>query len=114
MISRNIFVTFEKEGIHCYPNAPAGVEFLRSPHRHIFRFSVTVSVTHNDRDIEFILFKRELENLYKGDTLQIDSKSCEMLAEELIEYIKKNYPGRNSTVEVSEDGENGAILHYTY
>lgn len=111
--SRTIFVTFQKEGIHRYPDAPAGVEFLQHPHRHIFHFRVTVDVFHNDRDIEFILFKRELESLYSAQTLQVDFKSCEMLAEDLIDYISKKYPGRKISVEVSEDGENGATLSYT-
>lgn len=112
---REIFVTFQKEGIHRYPAALTEpylkeVEFLGHPHRHIFHFRVTIEVFHNDRDLEFILFKRELESLYQG-TMEIDYKSCEMLAEELIEYINNKYPGRTLTVEVSEDGENGAILH---
>jgi len=112
MISRTIFVTFQKEGIHRYPDAPEGVEFLKHPHRHIFHFRVTVEVFHNDRDIEFILFKRELEALYSEATLQVDFKSCEMLAEDLIDYISKTYPNRKISVEVSEDGENGATLEY--
>lgn len=111
--NRSIFVQFTKEGIHRYPDAPAGVEFLQHPHRHIFHFRVTVDVFHNDRDIEFILFKRELESLYSAQTLQVDFKSCEMLAEDLIDYISKKYPGRKISVEVSEDGENGATLSYT-
>lgn len=109
---RQIFVTFQKEGIHRYPDAPEGVEFLRNPHRHIFHFRVSIAVYHNDRDIEFILFKRELEALYSEATLQVDYKSCEMLAEDLIDYISKKYPDRKISVEVSEDGENGAILHF--
>jgi hypothetical protein len=109
---RTIFVTFQHEGIHRYPDAPAGVEFLKHPHRHIFHFKATVSVEHNDRDIEFILFKRELESLYANGAMEIDHKSCEMLAEELINYIVKAYPGRQVSVEVSEDGENGATLTY--
>lgn len=116
--NRTIFVTFQKEGIHRYPAAGtepalAGVDFLQYPHRHIFHFKVTLQVTHNDRDVEFILFKRELENLYKEATLQVDYKSCEMLAEDLIEYISGKYPGRDIAVEVSEDGENGATLTYS-
>jgi len=112
MINRTIFVQFQKEGIHRYPDAPDGVEFLKHPHRHMFHFRASIEVFHNDRDIEFILFKRELENLYKEATLQVDYKSCEMLAEDLIEYISKTYPGRNILIEVSEDGENGATLIY--
>lgn len=110
IVGRTIFVQFTKEGIHKYPDAPEGVVFLRNPHRHIFHFRVTVDVFHNDRDIEFILFKRELENQYTGGTLEMNHKSCEMLAEELIGYISTTYPGRNISVEVSEDGENGATL----
>ena len=107
---RTIWVKFQKEGIHRYPDAPEGVEFLKHPHRHIFHFRVDIDVFHNDRDIEFILFKRELEGLYSSAILEVDYKSCEMLAEDLIEYISNKYPDRAITVEVSEDEENGARL----
>jgi hypothetical protein len=115
-ITRYIEVTFQKEGIHKYPAALTDpklkdVEFLGYPHRHMFHFRVRVSVTHNDRDIEFILFKRELENLYQG-TLNIDFQSCEMLAEDLTRYITLHYPDREVEVGVSEDGENGAIIQH--
>lgn len=33
-----------------------------------------------------------------------------MLAEDLLDYIEVNYPGRFVQVEVYEDDENGAIL----
>ncbi len=112
-IARRIFVTFQKEGIHRYPDAPEGVEFLKHPHRHIFHFRIGIEVFHNDRDIEFILFKRELEGLYKDATLQVDFKSCEMLAEDLINYISNKYPQRRIWAQVSEDGENGAELEFT-
>ena|SRR5271165_696372 len=111
---RKIFVTFQKEGIHRYPDAPKGVEFLKNPHRHMFHFRVEISVFDNDRDIEFILFKRELELVYGDKTLTLDDKSCETIAEELIRYVKSKYPCRTMTVEVSEDGENGAVLSYDW
>lgn len=115
--NRTIFVQFRKEGIHKYPAAATdpkleSVSFLGVPHRHIFHFKVTIDVFHNDRDIEFIMFKRELEALYGNGTLQMDFQSCEMLAEGLIEYISNKYPGRSISAEVSEDGENGATLVY--
>ena len=112
MNKKYIFVTFQKEGIHRYPDAPEGVEFLRHPHRHMFHFRVEIEVFHDDRDIEFILFKRELEALYSEGTLQLDYKSCEMMADDLAEYIDENYPGRDVKIEVSEDGENGAVCYY--
>lgn len=114
MNTRNtkIWVTFQKEGIHKYPAAAdiEGVEFLAHPHRHMFHFKVCMEVFHDDRDVEFILFKRELENLYTGGTLLLDYKSCEMLADDLIDYIIQAYPDRSVEVSVSEDNENGAIV----
>jgi hypothetical protein len=112
LTNKQIFVTFQKEGIHKYPNAPAGVEFLQHPHRHMFHFRVEIDVFHNDRDIEFILFKRELERLYSDGILELDYKSCEMMADDLADYIYNKYPRRNFLIEISEDGENGAICHY--
>ena len=43
---------------------------------------------HDDRDIEFIQFKRWLERLYANteggpEVLELDHKSCEMIADEL-------------------------------
>ena len=117
-----IWVTFKKEGIHKYPAAlqdPSlatgdeyDVSFLGYPHRHIFHFKVWIGVTHNDRDIEFIQFKRWLENLYKDATLSLDFKSCEMMSDELHAHISQKYPGREIWIEVSEDGENGSFIKY--
>ena len=114
---RMIWVKFQREGIHCYPAAAtdlnlADVSFLANPHRHIFHFNVAIQVFHNDRDIEFIQFKRWLENLYKEDTLQLDNKSCEMIGDELYEAIAIRYPDRNIEINVSEDNENGAVIRY--
>lgn len=117
MIKRYIEVSFQKEGIHKYPAALTDerlkdVSFLGHPHRHIFHFYVKLEVFHNDREVEFILFKRELQYLYDAETIDIDYKSCEMLAEDLINYITHNYPERDVTVRVYEDDENGAILEW--
>ena len=120
--SRLIWVTFEKEGLHKYPAAldnPSlrtgdeyDVSFLGYIHRHIFKFKVWISVEHNDRDIEFIQFKRWLEKLYADKVLQLDFKSCEMIAEDLYKRINDRYPGRTVSIDVSEDGENGALMRW--
>lgn len=120
--NKMIWVTFRKEGIHKYPAAledpklktgdEYDVSFLGYPHRHIFHFRVYISVMHNDRDIEFIQFKRWLENLYGGGTISLDYKSCEMMSDELYEVIKARYPDREIWIEVSEDGENGSFIKY--
>ena len=119
---RKIWITFRKEGIHKYPAAatdPAlatgdeyDVSFLAVPHRHIFHFRVWIDVFHNDRDIEFIQFKRWLENLYRKGTLALDYKSCEMMADDLYIQIASRYPGRAVWIEVAEDGENGCLIRY--
>ena len=119
-----IWVTFQKEGIHCYPAAATDpnlatgdqydVSFLANPHRHIFHFRVWLSVTHNDRDVEFIQFKRWLEQLYSStqSVLSLDHKSCEMMSDELYDTISQKYPNREVWIEVSEDGENGSFIKY--
>ena len=121
---RKIWVTFRKEGIHCYPAAAtdprlntAGeydVAFLANPHRHIFHFRVWIDVFSNDRDIEFIQFKRWLESLYSSSNtvLELDWKSCEMMADDLYVQIAGRYPERAVWIEVSEDGENGCCIKY--
>ena len=122
LAERKIWVTFRKEGMHKYPAAatdPAlatgdeyDVSFLANPHRHIFHFRVWIDVFHNDRDIEFIQFKRWLENLFRDSTLSLDYKSCEMIADDLYTEIATRYPGRDVWIEVAEDGENGCLIKY--
>ena len=119
---RTIFVRFQKEGIHKYPAAatdPAlatgdeyDVSFLGSPHRHIFHFEVSIEVFHNDRDIEFIQFKRWLEKQYSQGILELNYKSCEMISDDLYDVIATRYPDRNIAIQVSEDNENGATIVY--
>jgi hypothetical protein len=119
---RKIWVTFRKEGIHRYPAAAVredlnttdeyDVTFLSYPHRHIFHFRVWIDVVHNDRDIEFIQFKRWLENLYATSILKLEWKSCEMIADDLYIQIADRYPNRAVWIEVAEDGENGCLIKY--
>jgi hypothetical protein len=122
ILSRKIFVTFEKEGIHCYPEAgtnPAlatggddDVSFLSHPHRHIFKFKVQIEVFNDDRDLEFIQLKRQCEKWLGDGTMNMNRKSCEMLADDLHSLLTNKWPNRNMIIEVSEDGENGAITEY--
>lgn len=117
-----IWVTFRKEGVHRYPAALTDpklatgdeydVSFLGHPHRHMFHFKVYLEVFHDDRDVEFIQFKRWLENLYNKGTLELDYKSCEMMADDLYGQISKTYTDRKIWIEVSEDGENGCLKQY--
>ena len=118
-----IWVTFQKEGLHKYPAAlddprlatgdEYDVSFLGYVHRHIFKFKVSIEVFHDDRDIEFIQFKRWLESLYADSgILALDFKSCEMISDDLYLQINDRYPSRDVIIDVSEDGENGSVTQY--
>ena len=102
-----IWVTFQKEGIHKYPQALTDpdledVKFLGYPHRHIFHFRVDIEVHHDDR---------ELENLYSEEgAMTLNYQSCEMIARELAKYIHTKYPNRALIISVAEDNENGCRL----
>jgi len=119
---KKVWVTFQKEGIHCFPAAATdpklntddeyNVSFLASPHRHIFHFRVCIDVFHDDRELEFIQFKRWLESLYGSNILELNYKSCEMIADDLYAQIAAKYPDRDVWIEVSEDGENGCYVEY--
>jgi len=124
---RVIWITFQKEGVHMYPGADTDpklatgdwddVSFLGVPHRHIFHFKVWIEVFHNDRDIEFIQFKRWCERLYSdvessSPVLQLNHKSCEMIADDLYKEIADKYPNRYVKISVAEDNENGCEIEY--
>jgi len=121
---RMIFVTFQKEGVHLYPGSDTDpnlatkdeydVGFLGYVHRHIFHFTVWIEVFHDDRELEFIQFKRWLESLYSEKTLDLNHKSCEMISDDLNRVITERYSHRDVWIEVSEDGENGAYTEYTF
>ena len=112
----NIIVNLQLEGFHNWPQAKEifpQMAFLSERHRHIFHFKLVKRVNHDDRDIEIIYFKREvieyLLNKYgiKGDfinrqTCEFENRSCEMLADELLNQFECEY------VSVLEDNENGA------
>ena len=71
-----IWVTFQREGIHRYPEAAIDptlktgdwldVSFLANPHRHMFHFRVELEVFHDNRDVEVIQMKRIMESLYSN------------------------------------------------
>ena len=109
-----ISVSFQKEFIHSYPGAPEEVSFLREPHRHMLHIRVDVQVFDDDRELEFIIAKRDLSSY--ADTLDLvthSTRSCETVARTLLSYIQSEYGiDRDVVISVSEDGENGAIIKY--
>lgn len=117
-----VYVPFVKEGYHYYPGADANpalatgdsldVSHLAIRHMHYFYFKVHVQVHHENRDIEFIQLKRKLEQLYDSKTLEMNGKSCEMLADDLAEVLHSWYPSSELRIDVSEDNINGAYVEY--
>lgn len=106
-----VYCTTRVVGFHNWPNAPFSSEFLKSKHRHEFHIKVIVNVVHNDRDIEFIRLREDVDEMFAGGSPvhNFGSKSCEMIAEDIKSILEtKEY--KVHSVEVSEDGENGAIL----
>ena len=100
---RYVFITTQFEGFHCWPDAPNEVGFLRDIHRHIFHVKAWAQVDHGDRQIEFILLKRKIDQ-YIASIVKPISWSCEHWAEHLLQQFGL------ASCEVSEDGENGAIV----
>lgn len=112
-----IWVTFAKKGLHRFPAAAddpklADVSYLGFPHRHLFKFKISIQVWHDDREIEFHQFLNWLESLYDTRVLELDFMSCEMLADSLAIKIQEKYPGREIIIDISEDGECGAVATY--
>ncbi len=115
-VKKFVCVSFEKEGTHFYKEAGtdpelAEVSYLQYPHRHMFKFVVKISVTDNNRELEFIKVKHRCLKYFADDFIDIDYKSCEMLCEDLYHELAHDY-GTDRTYIIScyEDGENGAEL----
>jgi hypothetical protein len=117
-----IYVQFQKEGYHCFPEAATDPQFktddeydvshLAHRHMHYFYIKVWLQVTHSNRQVEFIQFRRWLENLYATQSLELNNKSCEMMAEDLYDVIARKYPGCEIRIDISEDNINGAYLEF--
>ena len=115
MIQTNVIVKLQVDGTHNWPAAREvfpEVGFLSDTHRHMFHITAKKAVNHDDRDVEFVMFKRDiLESLYdkyydvNKRTHVFGAKSCEMIAREIFEFFDCEY------VSVYEDNENGAEVY---
>ena len=111
----NVRVKLELEGLHNWPDAKKvfpEVAFLSDIHRHKWYITAKKKVNHDDRDIEFIMFKRDIEEYLRSKYYKEDyrshffgAKSCEMLATEILDLFGCCY------VSVFEDNENGAEIY---
>ena len=111
----NIIVKLQVEGTHNWPTAgdfEPTMKYLEYQHRHMFHIDARREVFHDDRDVEFIVFKRMMrdyiEKTYYNpeiDCCDFGSKSCEMLAQEIYKEFELCYCA------VYEDNENGAEVY---
>jgi len=106
-----IWITTQKELLHNYPDAPDAVSYLKNLHRHIFHFKIYLEIFTEDRDIEFIMFKKDVEsmlNMFEN----LEHRSCETFSKYLVSAIRNIYPNRYIKIETSEDGENGVLMDF--
>lgn len=108
MSSGEVWATFTEVGWHCWPNAHDERSYLRDLHRHLFHVTVTVPVTHDERDVEF----HDLQELARGAWTgpQLGAKSCETIARQVGAEVLAATKVDQVRVTVSEDGECGATL----
>lgn len=96
--------------LHHYPDASGSTEFLKHPHRHVFYVEMKWHVADNNREIEFLKKKAEV-NLFIGTNFNgqdLGAMSCEDIAETLSKRFKAYF------VSVFEDNENGAEYYEDY
>lgn len=107
---RTRFIAF-----HYWPEAPEKFAYLSRPHRHEFHVEVCVNVLHNERDVEFIWLRKEVDSFL--DQFRTTSQhnavaySCETFCD-LIAWYLDGLGVPVLGVSVSEDGENGATKFY--
>jgi len=102
---KTIIVKYQFEALHHWADCPLEeVSFLRYKHRHLFYVKAEKEVFHNDRDIEIIMLKREMQS-YSNSKYDYGTWSCEQIAEDLL--LKYNL----KCCSVLEDNENGAKIY---
>ena len=119
MIKYHVRVINRFIGLHCWPEAPEQVKFLRDLHRHEFYIRTEVEVEHHDREIEFFILKGNIDKIINEEfgeeqIKNLGRKSCEEIA--TIVHSRLNHHaschGRSMKIEVLEDDENGAVVHF--
>ena len=113
-ISKSISVSFQWSGTHRWPGAQGTHEYLKHPHRHLFKGRAQIEVFHDDREIEFLAVLDYLNEQVLVKYRNLGERSCEWVAKDIIEHLTNRYgDGRDIQVYISEDGENGAVVRWS-
>lgn len=107
-----IIVRGQFEFCHRYLSAPTEVAYLRNLHRHMFNYEIELEVYHDDRELEFIMVKHDVEDYLSHSHLNWEeTTSCEQMANCIGLYLQTKHGfERSLTVSVFEDNENGAKI----
>lgn len=108
-----VWVTTQFEALHKWDDAPIEVNILKYPHRHMFHVRLEAEVSHDDRQIEFIMLKSWLKSFVsQWEANGCWSNSCEQFALEITRAFAWQYQKQKGLIRttVSEDGENGATV----
>ncbi len=92
-------------GFHRWKKAPKEVKFLRDYHRHEFNVILSFEVQDSDRELEFFMVKKVLDDYlkdkYEGKKFDL---SCEMIAQNLVEQFNA------FACRVQEDDQNAGVV----
>lgn len=103
-MKKYIKVKLVYEATHNWPECPfSEVAYLRDEHRHNFYITLIKEVSHNERAIEIILFKKSVEAFLASFNHKFENHSCETIADLLLAQFEC------AEVEVLEDNEVGGI-----
>lgn len=119
---KTITVKFQIPGWHNWPNAPKKYEYLKNKHRHVFYFEAEIAITKEDREIEFIDLKSNINNLLCDEYGCFSPKSgfvgcdfgkysCETIASATKHHLQGILKNKIVRVSVFEDNENGATVY---
>jgi len=130
-MKKYIKIQFNMPGFHFWKKAPTQYSFLRNKHRHMFYWTVVVSVKDSDREIEFIDLKDWFMHFLKEEFgyltgenqgflnkhLDFGGLSCENIAQathDLVDKIDCDLMSSEQikSIEVLEDNENGALIEF--
>lgn len=98
-----IFIKTRFVALHRWPEASYPVSFLSSPHRHEFHVKAFFDVGHDNRELEFFTKKIHIDDEVEKIMPFAETFSCEQWSRGIGLAVGA------CSVEVSEDGENGAV-----
>lgn len=103
---KRIVITTAFSALHSWPECNViGKEYLRNDHRHRFTVTLKFNVEGNNREIEFIKKKEEVEDLIRErfERRNLGRASCE----DICIWLMEKQPNA-CFCSVFEDNENGA------